>query len=189
MKALFASILVILSLVFTLQVKAQDCNGSIDEKIKCYSDNVTKLQASGKTLSSQIAQFDAQSKLTTLTVNQTEEKIALLAGRIDQLSGSVDALTKSFSQRAVETYKMARTSDSLTLILTSPNLSEVFGKFTYLKKIQDADRDLMERLNKAKDNYSQEKLDQEELQSQLETQQKQLNTQKTAKKGIIGRKF
>lgn len=185
MKILIFTFLQFLSSIFNFQVNAQDCNGDVNQRITCYEQNINNLQSSGKTLSNQIAQFDAQIKLTQLKITQTEEQIGLLSGRIDQLEGSLDSLTKAFSERVVETYKMARVEDPLLLILSSNNLSEAFGRFTYLKKIQDADRNLLERLTKAQNTYKEEKVDQEELQSQLETQKKQLNTQKSAKNALL----
>src|SRR5258706_13065257 len=80
---------------FTSNVLAQcssadECTKLIDD----YTQQVIKLQGQGKTLSNQIAQFDAQIKLTTLKISQTEEKILLLGGRIDQLESSLDSLSK-----------------------------------------------------------------------------------------------
>ncbi|MEK7536337.1 MAG: peptidoglycan DD-metalloendopeptidase family protein [Patescibacteria group bacterium] len=158
-----------------------DCNKLIDE----YTNQVLKLQGQGNTLKSQILQFDAQIKLTSLKIAQTEEQISLLSGRIDQIEGSLGSLTSAFSERAVETYKMARIKDPLLLLISSDNLSEAFNRFSYLKKIQEGDRDLLNRLQTAKDTYNEQKLDQEDLQKQLETQQKQLNTQKLAKKTLL----
>lgn len=170
---------------FTFNVIAQDCSGGVEERINCYTNNITKLKDSSKTLFNQIAQFDAQIKLTSLKIAQTEEQINLLAGRIDQIEGSLDELTKAFNKRVVETYKMARTEDPFLLIFSSNNLSEAFSRFSYLKKIQESDRSLLSRLTKAQDTYEEEKLDQEELQNKLESQKKDLNIQKSAKNTLL----
>ena len=100
-------------------------------------------------ISSQISQFDAQIKLTGLKIAQTEEQISLLVGRIDRISGSVDSLNEAFSERAIETYKMARIDDPFILLLSSDNLTEAFNRLSYLKKIQEGDRNLLERLKNA----------------------------------------
>jgi len=170
---------------FTSNVNAEECNGNVEERIACYTSNITKLQISGKTLSSQISQFDAQIKLTTLKIQKTEEEIALLSGRITQIDGSLTSLTKAFSERAIETYKMARVGDPVLMLVSSDNLNEAFDRFAYLKKIQDGDRNLLDRLQKAQDTYVSEKTDQEDLQKQLEIQKKQINTQKLAKKTLL----
>jgi peptidoglycan hydrolase CwlO-like protein len=171
--------------VFNVDIAAQDCEGSVEERISCYSTNITKLQTSGKTLSSQISQFDAQIKLTSLKIQKTEEQINLLVGRIDQIDGSLTSLTKAFNERVLETYKMARVGDPLLMLISSDNLNEAYDRFSYLKKIQDGDQNLLKRLEKAQTTYKEEKLDQEDLQKELDSQQKTLNTQKNSKKTLL----
>ncbi len=158
-----------------------DCNNLINE----YQNQISKLQGQANTLKNQISQFDAQIKLTTLKINQTEEMINQLSGRIDQLEGSLESLSTAFSERVVETYKMAKISDPVYLLISSPNLNEVFSRYSYLRKVQDADRDLLHRLQTAQDNYKEEKVDQEELQSQLQKQQNELSNQKKAKTSLL----
>ncbi len=185
MIAIFFSILLSLFMLFTQDIKAEECTGDIQQRISCYETNITKLKDSGKTLSSQISQFDAQIKLTSLKIEKTEEQISLLSGRINQLDGSLSVLTEAFSERVVETYKMAKINDPLVLLFSSSSLNEAFNRFSYLKKIQGEDRNLLNRLQKAHDTYEEEKVDQEDLQSQLEAQKKQINTQKLAKKTLL----
>lgn len=185
MRTLLLTILLSLFLIFVYQVKAEDCVGSIEDRIACYTSNISKLQDSGKTLSSQISQFDAQIKLTSLKIQKTEEQIGLLSGRITQIDGSLTDLTKAFSERAVETYKMARIGDPLLMLISANNLNQAFDRFSYLKKIQNGDKVLLDRLQKAQDTYIEEKTDQETLQKQLETQKSQINTQKLAKKTLL----
>ncbi len=172
-------------LIFNTSVKAEDCNGNVTERIICYENNINKLKDSGKTLISQISQFDAQIKLTSLKIAQTEEQISLLSGRIDQIEGSLDSLNQAFSERAVETYKMAKVSDPLLLIISSDNLNEAFNRFSYLKKIQDGDRNLLDRLKKANDTYKDQKVDQEDLQNKLAQQKKNLDSQKQQKANLL----
>lgn len=185
MKSILITLLISFFLLLAIPVKAQECSGSVNERISCYESNISRLKDSSKTLSNQISQYDAQIKLTSLKIAQTEEKISLLSGRIDQLEGSLDSLTSAFSQRVVETYKMARVNDPFMMVVSAENLGEVFSRYSYLKKIQESDRDLLKRLQSAHDSYQVEKVDQEDLQSQLENQQKTLNTQKAAKKSLL----
>jgi peptidoglycan hydrolase CwlO-like protein len=185
MRAFFFSLFLTLLALFTFGVKAQECTGDLNQRISCYESNLTKLGNSSKTLSSQIYQFDAQIRLTTLKITQTEEQISLLSGRIDQLEGSLGSLTSAYSERVVETYKMGRVGDPFFLLISSSNLSEAFSRYSYLKKIQEADKGLLQRLQKVQDTYKEEKVSQEDLQIQLETQQKQLNSQKLAKKLLL----
>lgn len=186
LKIIATSVIVSFLLLFSVPVRAEECDGlGIEEKIACLRKQTEKLSGQSKTLSSQISQFDAQIKLTTLKVAQAEEKIAQLSGRIDQLEGSLGSLTEAFSERVVETYKMSKVNDPIFLLVSSPNLTEVFSRYSYLKKIQDSDRELLKRLQTAQDTYKEEKVDQEDLQKELEAQQKLLNTQKSAKKALL----
>lgn len=167
--------------------KAQNCQdiGNVNEKIDCYQKELSKISSQSKTLSNQIAQFDAQIRLTTLKISQTEEKIGLLSGRINALEVSLDILLEAFSSRAVETYKMVRFEDPVLLLVSSPDLNEAVQRFYYLKKIQDADRDLLGRLQKTQTDYKVEKTDQEELQNQLEKQKADLDRQKASKNALL----
>lgn len=184
---IFLTILYTLLYFFVSPVVAAECDsiGDISEKINCYNKVLGKLGNTGKTLSSQISSFNAQISLTTLKISQTEDKIGLLSGRIVQLEGSLESLTDAFSQRAIETYKMARVGDPLLMIISSEDLSEAVSRFFYLKKIQEADRELLQRLQGAQNTYKGEKLDQEELQIQLEEQNVLLVNQKREKSNLL----
>jgi peptidoglycan hydrolase CwlO-like protein len=157
----------------------------LSREIEEYDAEISKLKSQANTLSNQIAQFDAQIRLTTLKISQTEEKILLLGGRINQLETSLQSLTKAFTSRAVRTYKMARLNGPYAFILSSPDLEVAVTSFHYLQKIQESDRDLLVRLEKAQTTYEEEKVDQEELQAQLQEQKTVLGTQKSAKANLL----
>jgi len=80
---------------------------------------------------------------------------------------------------------MAKVSDPLLLIISSDNLNEAFNRFSYLKKIQDGDRNLLDRLKKANDTYKDQKVDQEDLQNKLAQQKKNLDSQKQQKANLL----
>jgi len=192
LKKIFFVLLVLLFILFGRNLKisevlAGECGdiSNVNERIDCYQKELSRLSNQKKTLSNQIAQFDAQIRLTTLKISQTEEKIGLLSGRIERLEGSVEVLLEAFSSRAVETYKMVRFEDPLLVVMSSPNLNEAVSRFHYLKRIQDADRDLLRRLQEAQTSYEDEKLSQEELQEQLKQQKIELNNQKQAKNALL----
>ncbi len=153
----------------------------LSREIAQYEQELQRLRSQALTLSNQIAQYDAQIRLTTLKIEQTQEKIALLGGRIYQLQNSLEALTQAFTSRVVKTYKMSRVNDPFLMIITSPDLESAFSSFYYLRKIQESDRDLLIRLQKAQNVYEEEKSTQEELQKELEEQKTFLNDQKSAK--------
>ena len=157
----------------------------LQDRIEEYRREIDRLQAQEDTLENQISQFNAQINLTQLKIEETEERIALLGGRIDLLEVSLQSLTQAFSSRANETYKMARLGDPLVLLITSENLSEAVTRFHYLQRIQEADRELLTKLQDAQNTYVAEKDDQEELQVELEGQQQVLGAQKQAKAELL----
>jgi peptidoglycan hydrolase CwlO-like protein len=157
----------------------------LNSEIEQYQNEINKLKAQANTLANQIAQYDAQIKLTTLKITQVEEKIVLLGGRIDQLEVSLLALTNAFSLRAKETYVMARMGDPVLLLLSAQDLSDAVSRFHYLKKIQEADRDLLFRLQTTQSSYVEEKGDQEALKQELEQQKANLASQKAAKDNLL----
>ena len=157
----------------------------LTKEIQQYEQEITKLKSQASTLSNQIAQYDAQIRLTVLKISQTEEKILLLGGRIDQLETSLQALTTAFASRVVRTYKMARFNEPTLMLVLSPDLNSAVSSYHYIQKIQEADRDLLVRLEKAQGEYEEEKVDQEVLQQELEKQKNVLGSQKAAKSTLL----
>lgn len=184
---MFFKKLVIATLVFVLSLSLVSGKTveELQKEIQQYEQELSKLTTQAKTLSNQIAQFDAQIKLTTLKISQTEEKILLLGGRIDQLGDSLESLGKAFGSRAVETYKLSRFETNFIFLLSAPDINDAVARFHYLQKIQEADRNLFNRLQKAQDTYIGEKEDQEELQQELKDQKATLNSQKAAKAKLL----
>src|SRR3972149_1988256 len=157
----------------------------LSQEIGQYEKEIVRLQSQANTLNNQIAQYDAQIKLTTLKITQVEEKIVLLGGRIDQLEVSLTALTNAFTNRAKETYVMARMGDPVLLLVSAQDLSGAVSRFHYLKRIQEADRDLLFRLQTTQSSYVEEKDDQETLKLELEAQKTNLANQKAAKDNLL----
>jgi len=185
---------VILSFVFLLALSAPFASISaesdadrlqkLNDQIRQYEEQINNLQAQASTLANQVAQFDAQIKLTELKIDQTREQILLLGGRIDQLTLSLDNLNDAFSSRAVETYKMSRVDNSPTILLAD-DLSEAVSRYHYLQRIQEADRDLLARLQEAQNTYQEQKGDLEELEQVLGVQKEALDSQKAAKAQLL----
>src|SRR3990167_2559339 len=55
----------------------------LSQEIGQYEKEIVRLQTQANTLNNQIAQYDAQIRLTTLKITQVEEKILILGGRIE----------------------------------------------------------------------------------------------------------
>ncbi len=178
---------------FPFFVRAQTCDSScpsgdatcLSKVISDCGSKISTLQSQANTLKNQIAQFDAQIKLTTLKIAQTQEQINMLGGRIVQLGESLDSLTLAFNSRAVETYKLSKFENNFYFVLSASDLGSAVSRFHYLQKIQEEDRNLLQRLQEAQTTYQGEKADQEALQKQLKTQQANLNAQKAAKANLL----
>ena len=174
-------------------VRAQTCDSVCNQgdaacltgRISDCETKVSNLQGQANTLANQIAQFNAQIKLTTLKIAQTEDQITLLGGRIVQLGDSLSALTAAFSSRAVETYKLSKFESNFAFILSASDLTDAVSRLHYLQKIEEEDRSLLAKLKTAQTTYQDQKTDQETLQKQLKAQQTSLNAQKTAKNNLL----
>ncbi len=178
-------------LLTTSPIYADSCDDipatpdKIQDKITCLEKKTADLVSQSKTLSNQIAQFNSKILVTELKVQQTQDKIDLLSGRIDQLDVSLKDLTKAFSNRALATYKMARSNEPIFLLLSAQSLSELSDKFHYLQKIQLMDRDFMIRLTYAQNTYKQDKSNQEQLEKELQQEKNDLNVQKRSKAQLL----
>lgn len=157
----------------------------LTREIEQYEQEINKLKSQANTLSNQIAQFDAQIKLTILKITETEEKILLLGGRIDQLETSLNSLSNAFSMRAVRTYKMSKVNKPILLLISSHDISDAVASYHYLQRIQEADRELLVRLEDAQEVYMEEKIDQERLQKELQEHKSVLGAQKAAKASLL----
>lgn len=157
----------------------------LKDQIQEYENEIEKLQNQANTLANQVAQFDAQINLTLLKINQTEEKILQLGGRIERIKTSVDSLQEAFGRRAVRTYMMARVGEPYLIVFSAPDISTMVTSLHYLKKIQEADTDLIGKLKEAKDTYEEEKDEQLTLQEELEEQRRVLGAQKSAKANLL----
>ena len=108
-------------------------------EIQEYEAEIGRLTSQASTLSNQIAQYDAQIRLTGLKIEQTEEKIALLGGRSGQIEESLNALTKAFVSRAVQTYKIARPHQQYLILVSAQALNDAVASFPLLQKRQKTD--------------------------------------------------
>ncbi len=100
MKKIIFTIVLISFLFLVTPVKSVDCDRQcLNDEINQYTQKIHELQGQAKTLSNQISSYNAQITLAELKVQQTEDEIKLLGGRIDQVGSSLSALTEAFSAR------------------------------------------------------------------------------------------
>lgn len=164
---------------------SQENVNDLSQKIAEYTSQIQRLQNEASTLNNQIAQFNAQIGLTQARIDQTQDQISLLGGRIDQLEGSLQSLNDAFNSRITQIYKMSRLDDSPVMLLSGSDLNQAVSTYYYLQKIQEADKILIDRLVSAKDTYSNQKTDLEELEKVLGVQKLELDNQKAAKANLL----
>jgi len=159
--------------------------GELEQEIATYEKELGRLNLQAATLANQIAQYDAQIKLTTLRIEEIGQRIDLIAGRISGLKDSVESLSAVHTQRVVEEYKYYRVDTPLLFFIFNGDLSAVLKHYTYLRRIQNEDAVILSRLTAAKDNYENQKKEQEKLYEQLKLQETSLANQKKAKANLL----
>lgn len=170
----------------------------LTECIKFFADKITDLSSQKKTLSSQIAQFDNQIKVTQLkitaaqaTIEKLEKEIGLLVFRIDYINDSVDRLERLLKQRIVATYQQSFVSN-LEILLTSADFSDLILRLQYLRIVQENDKKILGNLQETRANYANQKDEREEKQqaveaakTKLEGLKASLDEQKVAKESLL----
>lgn len=137
------------------------------------------------TLQNEIAYQDNQIKLTQLKIEETQNEIENLSGQIDKLEGVLTDLSDVFAQRAVETYKLKRTGDSLVALLTSNNVADFISRFEYLQRIQENDRQLLLQMQTTQTNYVDQRTKVQALEEKLQSQNQTLASQKAQKTKLL----
>lgn len=171
---------------------------NLQNEINDLQGKINDLQKQEKTLSSQIAVMDSQIKLTQLRMNETKQKLAALEDdiekttkKISKLEESLTDITKILLNRIVATYEVGSTQP-LSILLTSNNVSDFFVRSNYLKIAQMHDKRLIFETQQAKNDYANQKLIFEDkknkvvaLKKQLEDYTSQLNSEKKDKENLL----
>lgn len=159
---------------------------------------IDSLQGQEKTLSSQISEIDTQISVTTLKINvtksqiiKTQTSIKNATTKISELEGSLNNLGNVLLERIVATYK-AGITEPLAVFISSVNLKDLVMKASYLRLVQEHDRELMVAAESTKVNFAlqkqtlQEKQAQlKELQGELEANTEELNQEEKSKKTLL----
>src|SRR3990167_5837004 len=152
----------------------------VSECIEVFSNKVSELGEQKKTLSSQIAQFDNQIRLTQLkisdaqaTIDRLEKEIGVLGFKIGYITDSVERLEILLKQRIVATYQQSFVSN-LELLLTSRDFSDLILRLQYLRQVQENDKRILANLQQTKANYANQKDDREQKQAAIEESKKKL---------------
>lgn len=172
----------------------QDLNNKINE----LENKISDLHSQEDSLSSQIDVMDNQMKLTQYRIDATKQQInelttdiGVATKRMKNLEGSLNDVTKVLINRIVATYQ-AGGFEPMQMLLTSTNVNDFFTKESYLRIVQDHDKQLIYATQQAKNDYANQKNiyeDQkqkvEALQTQLQAYTTQLDQQKKSKQDLL----
>ena len=207
MKIIFAFFLLplILSLFVTgkiFGVSLDECekevSANLNECVDLFSQKINELSSQKKTLSSQIAQFDTQIKVTQLkitdaqnTIEKLEKEIGVLSFRIGYVNQSIDRLEELVKKRIVATYQQSFVSN-LELVIASNDFSDLILRLQYLKQVQENDKKILSSLQETRSNYANQKDEREikqaaieENKAKLEQLKKGLDSQKAEKQTLL----
>ncbi len=176
------------------------------DDVSCLTDVTNKCEqqlqvtrGQEKTLTSQLAIIDGQTKVTNLKIQETNAKIATLkrqisdlGTRIDRISGTLDSLSELLLKRIVQTYKYGNTDSAFNLIFSSGNITDLLERLKYIQVAQAYDKQKLYELQATKLDYNDQKQDKvtrqaeaEKLSKDLDTYQKQLTDQKKTKQELL----
>lgn len=186
----------------TFAQSPDDLTKQLQEKqteIQKLEANLEAARNQEKTLNSQLALIDGQTKVTTLKIEETnlkieklEREISQLNTRINRISISLDALSELLLKRIIQTYKYSSTTSSLDLIFSSHGFAQVVERLKYIQVAQAYDKKKLYELQATKLAYNEQRQDKqtrqaeaEKLNKDLEVYKKQLDEQKKAKDELL----
>ncbi len=170
----------------------------LENQIHDLENKISDLQGQERTLSDQISYYDTQMKVTTLRIAETkgqiddlENNIEITSTKIATLEGSLNQVGNVLLERILATYKVGSVQP-LQLLMSSKSLSDFVMKESYLRIVQDHDKELMIQVQMTKVNFTEQKQILEDkqaklkaLQTQLEAYTKQLADEETSKKRLL----
>ena len=173
-------------------------NANVNECVDLFFQKISDLGNQKKTLSSQIAQYDTQIKVTQLkiteaqnTIDQLEKETGALSFRIGYVSQNIGQLEVLVKKRIVATYQQSYVSN-LELVLASNDFSDLILRLQYIKQVQENDKKILASLQETRSNYANQKDEREAKQvaiednkKKLEALQKSLDSQKAEKEAFL----
>ncbi len=204
-KRIWIGIFIALFFLFPLRIFAQSCEGDpcagesdLSKRADCYSNLVTSCKNQENTLSGEISYMDNQIKLTTIRIEATQTKINTLLDEITKLENEVKRLEDVLNvrlplllHRIPEAYKRS-VAPQFGILLFSRNVSDLINRVKYIQAVQQEDAALVFQVKSTQNSYNDSKQIREDkskqleqVQAQLEIQNKQLAQQKQAKNTLL----
>ncbi len=190
---LLAFTLVLLFFLSSITPSFAESSEDLTQKLQEKQAEIEKLesilkdaQKKEKTLKSQLALIDGQTKVTLLKIEETNLKIeklkreiSELSTRIDRISISLDSLSELLLRRIVQTYKYSNTVSSFNLLFSSHGFADLVGRLKYIQVAQAYDKKKLYELQATKLAYNDQKQDKQVRQTAAEKLYKDLEVYKT----------
>jgi peptidoglycan hydrolase CwlO-like protein len=170
----------------------------LNDKIRELEGKISDVKKQETSLTSQISVMDNQIQLTQYRITLVQEQIneATLdidtaAKRIKNLENSLQDVSEVLLNRIKATYQAGET-DPMRVLLASTNLQDFLSRESYLKLVQEHDKELLYNTQQAKIDYANQKslLESKKkkivsLSAQLEGYNKELDSEKDAKENLL----
>ncbi len=190
-------ILFLISLILTVRIVAQ-APSEVDSRITELLKKITELQSQENTLGKQIQLLDSNIALTTLKIKNISGAIATLSMEIDELAGEIERLEVLLTKRSElvlrripATYKR-QVAPQFGVLLLSQNFSDFLSRVKYLSSVQEQDAQLLFQLKATQNHFGARKelredkrTKQQQLQRQLEAENRSLGVQKREKQVLL----
>ncbi|MDD4938176.1 MAG: hypothetical protein PHX34_04170 [Candidatus Shapirobacteria bacterium] len=175
-----------------------DEQGDLENQKNEILKKLSELGTAKNTLANQIKIIDSQVQLTLLKITQTENSIKTLEKEIGDLSVEIgkldvklDDLSVVYIHQIIQNYKLQKRIPAFAFIVSS-NLNNFLEQRKYITTLQNNSQDTLLDMETVRTNYDLQKQTKEKKQTELETLQKtlasqkiNLNSQKNSKNSLL----
>lgn len=166
-----------------LQAIQKEISG-LEKQIKT-EDNRLKIETKSiKNIDKQVSLTHKQISILRNRIKQGKETISVLEIQIDSLQLKIDALQKIFKQQMVFAYKYQR-GKKYDWLLGASNFNEVFIRYSYFKKVADAERNIFLDLNQSRERLQSKE---NQLAEELKTVERSLSDAKKTETNLNSRR-
>jgi peptidoglycan hydrolase CwlO-like protein len=160
---------------------AEELSSQIDQ----YTKKLNELGSAKNTLANQIKLLDSQYQLTLLKITQTENSIKTLEQEINNLGVEIgkleiqiNQLSEAYIHQTVQNYKLEKRIPAFAFLFSS-NLNTFLEQQRYVTSVQKNSQSSLIDMETVRTNYDIQKTAKAAKQTELETLQKTLASQKT----------
>lgn len=184
--------------IFVSHVSAQSATESAARNIQELQRKITELQGKENSLATEINLLDSQMNVTQLRIESIRSAIVKINSEIDELAGEIERIEQILTRRSElvlrripEAYKRSQTPQFGSIFL-SENFSDLLHRIKYIGTVQADDAQLLVQLKATQNNFSErrdlresKKAQQEQLQTELEQESKELELKKRARQTLL----